>query len=151
MKRGWVEELKNKRSFRFNNLQIYWNWENDIPGDIDDGHGMYKMNDHEYNAGSANSVYALCTSLPEIQQPRVNQMTTSNEYDCIVEINNPARFINRIAKYLIATHKGNLHLHCGKISYDRGNEVDKTTLNSQQFHHNVFQKDNTFSDDCEYR
>ncbi len=151
MKRCWADELINKGIFRFGNLEQYRKWENEILGDINDGHGMYKMNDHEYNTGSINSVYALCTSLPEISQQRINQIAKSNGYDCIVEINNPAQFINRITNYLTTTHKGDLHLHCGKIRYDRGNDVDKKTLNSQQFHHNVFQKNAVFSEDFEYR
>ena len=154
MKRCWAAELINKGSFRFGSLEQYRKWENKVLGDPNDGLGSYKINGHRYNTGSINDIYALCTSLCEktetILEERIKQIAKSNGYDCIVEINDPKEFINRIADYVHSTHR-DLRLHCGKIKYDRGNEIDKKTLNSQPFHHNVFQKDAAFSEDHEFR
>jgi hypothetical protein len=136
---------------RFGNLEGYRRWENKILGDENDGNGMYTMNGHPYNTGSANEVFAWCTSLQEISDKRILEIAKSNDYDCIVEIKSPLKLIERISVSLQSNYHGNLILHCGNVKYDRGREVDKETLNNQQFHFNVFQKNNKFQEDKECR
>ena len=71
-------------------------------------------------------------------------------YNCVVRIYEPLTLIRRVHAALAKGRK-TLLLHCGEVSYNRGAEVDKATLNSQKFHFNAFQKDPSFSEDMEYR
>ncbi len=151
MKRCWADELISKGAMRFGNLEVYRSWENKILGDENDGNGMYTMKGHQYNTGSANEVFAWCTSFPEISDKRILEIAKSNNYDCIVEINSPLELFQRISRALGNEYNGDFILHCGPVSYDRGSEVDKEALNSQQFHFNVFQKGINFQGDNEYR
>jgi hypothetical protein len=151
MKRCRAEEFISQGTMRFGNLKEYRKWENKILGDENDGNGMYAMNGHQYNTGSVNEVFAWCTSLPEISNKRIREIAKSNNYDCIVEIISPLELFRRISKSLGGKYKGDFILHCGNVSYDRGYEVDKATLNNQQFHFNVFQKGTHFKSDKEYR
>ena len=153
MKKRWAEELRLKGTIRFGNLEEYRNWENEILGDKNDGQGMHVMNDCEYHTNSMNEIYAWCASLPGISHRRILDIAKSNNYDCIVEIKCALKFIERISKSLHAKDRRNstLHLHCGKVQYDRGDQVSMKRLNNQKFHFNVFQKGNTFCKDKEYR
>jgi hypothetical protein len=151
MKRCRAEGLISHGTMRFGNLEEYRKWENEVLGDINDGNGVYTMDGHQYNTGSSNEVFAWCTSLPEISNKRVLEIAQSNEYECLVDISSPLEFFRHISKALSFEYNGDFILHCGSVSYDRGSEVDKATLNSQQFHFNVFQKDTKFQDDKEYR
>lgn len=151
MKKCRAEELVSRGIMRFGNLEEYRKWENKILGDINDGNGMYTMNGHEYSTGSANEVFAWCSSLPAISNKRILEIANSNKYECIVEISSPIELFQRISKALTAEYNGDFILHCGPVAYDRGSEVDNETLNNQQFHFNVFQKSTNFQDDNEYR
>jgi len=151
MKKCRAEELVSRGTMRFGNLEEYRKWENQVLGDINDGNGMYTTNGHEYNTGSANEVYAWCSSLPTISNKRILEIANSNKYGCIVEISSPLELFQRISKTLTAKYHGDFILHCGPVAYNRGSEVDKDTLNSQQFHFNIFQKGTNFQDDNEYR
>lgn len=151
MKRCRAKEFISHGTMRFGYLEEYRKWENEVLGDVNDGNGMYTMNGHEYNTGSANEVFAWCSSLPAISDKRILEIANSNKYECIVEISLPLELFQRISKALAIEYNGDFVLHCGPVSYDRGSEVDKETLNNQQFHFNVFQKGTKFQDDEEYR
>lgn len=151
MKRCRAEEFISHGTMRFGNLEEYRKWENEVLGDVNDGNGMYTMNGHEHSTGAANEVFAWCSSLPAISNKRILEIANSNKYECIVEISSPLELFQRISKSLISEYNGDFVLHCGTVSYDRGSEIDKETLNNQQFHLKVFQKGTKFQDDKEYR
>ena len=151
MKKCRAEELISQGTMRFGNLEEYRKWENEVLGDINDGNGMYTMKGHEYNTGSANEIFAWCSSLATISNKRVLEIAESNNYECTIEISSPLELFQRISKALTTEYNGDFILHCGPVAYDRGSEVDKGILNSQQFHFNVFQKGTNFQEDSEYR
>ena len=150
MKRRWAEKFATVGAIRFGNLEGYRRWENAVLGDPSDGEGMFRMNGHPYTVGSSNHVYAWCASHPEIACQRLLELADYGEYDCLVRISEPRTLIQRVRTALLSLDR-NLLLHCSAVSYNRGSEVDKATLNSQKFHFNVFQKAPRFSEDCEYR
>lgn len=150
MKRCWADHLLCEGAIRFGSLAYYRKWENAVLGDANDGKGMFRMNGHPYEVGSGNPVYAWCASLPTISPERINLLAEHGKYDCLVRIRQPRILIQRMRAELLAKGK-NLRLHCAEVSYNRGAEVDKVTLNSQKFHFNVFQKDPRFTEDKEYR
>ena len=150
MERRWAEALIEQGAMRFGNLATYRRWENAVLGDPDDGEGMFRMGGHPYETGSMNSVYAWCASMPTITTDRVLLIAESGKYDCIMCVHEPLLLIQRIRSALGRASKTFL-LHFAEVSYNRGDEVDKQTLNSQKFHFNVFQKDPQFSPDREYR
>jgi len=147
MKRYLADRFLSEGAIRFGNLDYYRRWENALLGDPNDGEGMFHMNEHPYEVGSGNPVYAWCAALPTITPQRVNLLANHGGYDCIVRIHQPGKLIQRLQ---LAKDRY-FHLHCAKISYNRGTKVDKATLNSQMFHFNVFQKEARFSEDQEYR
>ncbi len=150
MERCWAEQFVTVGSMRFGGLECYRRWENAVLGDPNDGEGMFRMKGHPYNVGSSNQVYAWCAAQSDITPERVRVLASHGGYDCLVRIHQPRTLIQRVRIALLSKDR-NLLLHCAEVSYNRGSEVDKATLNSQKFHFNVFQKDPRFSEDCEYR
>jgi hypothetical protein len=149
MERRWAEPLLHCGSIRFGNLANYRAWENAMLGDPNDGNGMFKLNGRACRVGSVNQVFAWCSALPAITSERIMALAKHGKYDCLVRIHQPKILIERIRDSLVPDMA--LSIHCAEVSYNRGDEVDKVTLNSQKFHFNVFQKDRRFSDDREYR
>lgn len=150
MERRWAKELITTGLMRFGSLASYREWENTVLGDPNDGKGLFHMKGHPYRTGSANPVYAWCASLPTITPDRTLLLAEHGKYDCVVRVHHPLILIQRIREALSATYKS-LNLDCSEVSYNRGVEVDKQALNSQNFHFNVFQKDPAFALDMEYR
>lgn len=146
----WAMELIQNGLIRFRNLEYYRQWENAQLGDPNDGNGLYHLDGHPMQAGSVNDVFAWCLSLPEISKARLLEMAKPDNYDCIITIKAPEEMFRRIQRYLQQNSRG-FSLHCGRVRYDRGSEVDKVTLNAQKFHYNVFQKAARFQEDKEYR
>ncbi len=150
MKHQWANQLVIAGSMRFRSLEYYRKWENAVLGDPNDGEGLFHMNAHPFAVGSSNPVYAWCASLPEITVERLLDLAKHGKYDCIVRIREPEVLLQRV-RLALRQKADELLLHCGEVFYDRGNEVDKETLNSQKFHFNVFQKSPRFMQDREYR
>jgi hypothetical protein len=150
MKRCLAEYLLSEGAMRFGSLAYYRKLGNPVLGDSNDGEGMLRWKEHPYEVGSMNPVYAWCAALPTINPERVNLLAEHEKYDCLVRINQPRVLIQRVRAALLAKGR-NLLLHCAEVSYNRGEEVNKVTLNSQKFHFNVFQKDASFAEDKEYR
>lgn len=150
MERRWAEELLAVGAMRFGSLALYREWENTILGDPNDGKGMFRMEGNQYNIGSVNPVYAWCASLPTVSADRTLLLAENGRYDCVVRVSDPLLLIHRVRSASVRTSK-TLHVHCAQVSYNRGAEVDKWTLNSQKFHFNVFQKSSAFAPDLEYR
>ena len=147
MKRCFADRLLSEGAIRLGSLNSYRIWENDILGDPNDGKGMFHMDAHPYKVGSSNPVYAWCAALLTITPKRIKILADHGEYDCIIRIHQPEELIRRLQ----FSKPKDSYLHCAEVSYNRGEEVDKVTLNSQSFHFNVFQKDPSFVDDQEYR
>lgn len=150
MERCWAEQLVAIGSMHFGNLECYRQWENAVLGDPNDGEGMFRMKGHPYTVGSSNKIYAWCTALPGIAIERIHVLARYGGYDCMVRIHKPAVLIQRVRSALLMKYP-KLLIHCAEVSYSRGTEVDKATLNSQKFQFNVFQKDQRFAEDKEYR
>lgn len=150
MARQWAEELVQYGRIRLQKLEYYRRWENDLLGDPNDGLGLYHLEKHPIQTGSANDVYAWCLSLPEICPDRLLTIAEKGQYDCKIFICSPEKLFERIHAQLQDCYKG-FRLHCGRVNYDRGAAVDKKALDSQKFHFNVFQKGTRFQEDKEYR
>ncbi len=150
MERRWAESLLKQGTMRFRSLDTYRLWENAVLGDPNDGEGMFRMDRHPYEIGSTNSIYAWCTSMPTIKADRTLLIAKHGRYDCVVRVHEPLHLIQRVRVALVRKNK-TLLLHCAEVSCNRKAEVDKQTLNSQKFHFNVFQKDQRFGPDMEYR
>ena len=150
MEHRWAETLLKQGAMRFGSLATYRQWENAVLGDPNDGKGMFRMDGHPYETGSTNPVYAWCASMPTVTADRTLLIAKHGRYECVVSVHEPLLLIQRVRAALVRTNR-TLLLHCAEVSYNRGAEVDKQTLNSQQFHFNVFQKDPAFGPDMEYR
>jgi len=150
MERKWAEQLVGDGLMRLRKLEYYRRWENELLGDPNDGEGLYHLHGHPIQTGSANDVYAWCLSLPIIEHSRLLLLAQNGGYDCMLVIHAPEKFFRKVVTFLSQHRKGFI-LHCGLVNYNRGEEVDKNTLNSQKFHFNVFQKAPRFKDDKEYR
>ncbi len=150
MKREFAQDLVDKGYMHFGDLEYYRGWENKVLGDKNDGLGMYRMAGHEYNSSSSNPIFAWCSSLSTVQETRISEIASVSGYDCKVIISNPSKMIQRLYATVQSVLRG-VHIHCGPVNYDRGDEVDKDSLNDQPFNFNVFQKDERFADDNEYR
>jgi hypothetical protein len=150
MKRCWAKHLLSDGAIRFGSLACYRKWENAMLGDLYDSEGMFCMNRHPYEVGSINPVYAWCAALSNITPERINLLAEHGKYDCLVHIHRPRILIQRVRVTLLAKGR-KLRLRCAAVSYNRSAQVDKTTLNSQKFHFNVFQKAPCSADDKRYR
>ena len=151
MSQEWACKLIDSGILRIQHLDYFRNWEeNRFLGDPNDGNGQYHVDGHPMETGSVNDVYAWCLSFPEITPNRLTLIAEQSKYDCLVVIRNPEAMFQRIKGWLETNHPG-FWVHCGAVKYDRGQEVDKKTLNAQKFHYNVFQKAETFKEDQEYR
>lgn len=150
MEQRFADQLLDSGKLRISHLDCFRNWENKILGDCNDGIGQYYVSGHPMENGSVNDVYAWCLSFPEIADGRLAIFGEQGGYDCKIVIRDPDEMFQRIKKWLVNNHP-ELWIHCGAVKYDRSQVVDKATLNSQQFHFNVFQKAASFEEDREYR
>ena len=150
MKRGWAEQLISKGSVRLHKLEYYRRWEKGQLGDPNDGKGLYQLDGHPMQTGLSNDVYAWCLALPAIKRDRLLLLAEDGGYDCVIVLCAPEEFFRRVGGWL-SKYRRHFPLHCGLVNYNRGEDVDKETLNSQKFHFNVFQKTPRFKDDMEYR
>jgi hypothetical protein len=134
---------------RFGSLASYKDWEKPLLGDPREGTGELRLRGHPYTTESTNPAFAWCAALPEITPRRIRDLATDNDYDAVVEVCDSLQFIHRVHRALI--NQG-LWLHCARVTYNKGTEVAGiAALNSQRFDHHLFQKDSSFSEDCEYR
>ncbi len=150
MSRKHAESLLDSGILRIRHLEYFRNWENKVLGDANDGNSQYLVDGHPMETGSMNDVYAWCMSSSSIAGSRLTLFAEQGEYDCKVVIRNPVEMFQRVKSWLVRNHP-KLWIHCGAVKYDRGHEIGKNTLNSQQFHYNVFQKAESFEEDQEYR
>jgi len=152
MEYQWATNLIKNGSMRFGSLEFYRKMENAALGDPNDGKGMFRVKGDPYTIDSSNNIYAWCAALPVITPERIAVLAKHGKYDCLIRIHQPKILLHRVIIVLLA-NGGKLHLRlqCAEVSYNRGSEIDKATLNSQQFHFNVFQKDPRFAEDKEYR
>lgn len=150
MKREWAENLRDSGEIKLGSFTYYRKWEAEFLGDKHDGIGLFHLDDHPMQVDSANEVFIWCSSLPCISFEQKILLAKSGNYDCLVTIRDPYKFIMRIRDKLRSDHPS-YPPHCGQVKYNRGHSVDKQTLNAQNFHFNVFQKAEKFADNIEYR
>lgn len=150
MSRKHADLLLESGILRIRHLEYFRNWENKALGDANDGKGRYLLKGNPMDTDSINDVYAWCLSFSEIADSRLTLFADQGEYDCKLVIHDPNEMFQKIKIWLVQNHP-QLWVNCGTVKYDRCQEVDKKTLNSQQFHFNVFQKAVSFKEDQEYR
>lgn len=150
MSRKYAEPLLDSGILRIRHLEYFRNWENKVLGDANDGKGQYRLNGAPMDTDSTNDVYAWCLSSPKIANSQLTIFAEQGGYDCKLVIHEPEELFQRIRKWL-ASNRPNLWVNCGTVKYDRGQEVDKETMNSQPFCFNVFQKAASFKENQEYR
>jgi hypothetical protein len=147
--RCWAEEMLRSGRMRFGAIWSYQAWESHLLGDPDDGRGILTLGDRDYTTESANPVFAWCAALPSIAQEHLRELASANKYDCLVRIHSPPTLINRIRESAVGQR---LWPHCANATYDKRSKVsDLSSLNSRRLDFHIFQKDNRFSPDCEYR
>jgi hypothetical protein len=150
MKRRYAFSLIRSGSLRLGNVTFYRKMENDQLGDPNDGLGMFHMQGHPYTTSTSNPMFVWCMSLPQISKKRILEIARSENYDCVLKVNDPEEFLQRIRRCL-EHGKKRFWVHCGTVRYNRGKEVSKRALNSQQFNYNIFQKSQVSRRDREYR
>ena len=150
MELKWATQLAKYGSIRIRHLDYFRHWDNLALGDSNDGTGENLVNNSLMKITSTKDVYVWCSSLPEISDSRLSLFSKHGNYNAKVSIHNPAEILNRIQKCLSKNHPG-FWLQCGLVKYNRDIAVTKKKLNSQKFHHNIFQKAAKFKDDCEFR
>ena len=150
MKRRWANEIIQNGTIRVRKLEYYRQWENDLLGDPKDGFGLYHLAGHPVQTDTVNDVYAWCLSLPEISDEHLRAIAAQGKYNCTILVHSMDILFTRIRAYLQQYNKC-FWMHCGVVKYNRGEDVDKETLNSQKHHFNVFQKATRFKEDKEYR
>lgn len=150
MNRVWAEKLRDSGEILLHTFSYYRNWEAKHLGDKHEGMGLFHVDGHPMQMGSANEVFIWCTSLPSISLEQKILLAKAGKYDCEVTILDPRALICRVRDKL-CSDQFRYSLHGGKVKYNRGHSVDKKTLNAQNFNFNVFQKAVNFSDDFEYR
>ena len=137
-------------TMRFRILEYYRHWENSVLGDPNDGISLFHLEGNPCTGDTVNPVYAWCSSLTVITPDRIQLIAQYGGYDCLVRVGEPSVLIQRAHSALLATDLM-LALYCSEVTYNRGIEVNKNTLNSQKFHFNIVQKDPKFVEDKEYR
>ncbi|MGH8702883.1 MAG: hypothetical protein ACREVR_17150 [Burkholderiales bacterium] len=142
--------MVEKGRVRLRTPEYYRRWENTLLGDPNDGKGLYHLGGHPLQTDSGNDVYVWCFSLPTITHDRMLQLAREGSYTCVLVVDAPEEFFRRVRDWLSAHHSG-YQLHCGRVTYDRGEHVTKKAANAQKFHFNIFQKAPKFQDDSEYR
>jgi hypothetical protein len=75
--------------------------------------------------------------LPEIAPKRVRAMSRQQGYNRLLIIHSPEELFIRAQRWL-TNHRNEFLIHCGLVNYDRGEDVDKQTCNSQRFLHHIF-------------
>lgn len=150
MSRKHAERFLESGILRIRHLEYFRNWENKVLGDASDGKGQYLLKGAPMDTDSINDVYAWCLSSPKIANSQLTIFAEQGGYDCKLVIYEPEEIFKRIRKWL-TSNRPNLWVNCGAVKYDRGQEVDKVTLNSQPFCFNVFQKAASFKENQEYR
>ena len=150
MKRQWALPLLHAGSLKMRKLAFYQQLEKPILGDPEEGVGLLKFNGQTMRMHSMKDIYVWCTSLPSITPARFKNIAEEGNYDCLVRIHDPLAFITRICKCLRQYHRG-FNIHCGRIIYNRREEVDQRTLHSQKWNSNIFQKSPRSKADQEFR
>lgn len=148
MEQEWALSFIERGTIRLRELKYYHRLEQQYLGDPNEGKGLFHLNGHPMETRSINQVYVWCLSLPDITPRHLVQIAP--EYDCVVKVTDPEDLFLRISSHLRQTYKG-YTVHCGTVTYNRGEAVDKATLNSQKFHFNIFQKNDKFKHQLEYR
>ncbi len=150
MKRKYANLLLSEGILRLSHAEVYQTMENSQLGDPFDTNGMFTMANHQYHTGTVNPVFVFFMSRDTISSKRVLEIAASAGYDCVLKIQNPQAFFEKVRRSLL--RRGRQYwVHCGTVKYNRGAQVSKKALNSQQFNHNVFQKSSSFRRDSEYR
>ena len=147
----WATKLVNKGMLRIRHLDYFRKRENSVLGDPNEGKGLFHLNGRSMNIESSSDVYIWCSSFPAISKERMRLLAKQgDDYNCKLVIHDPHSLIQKISDWLSRNIQGSW-VQCGAVCYNRGEEVSKSTLNSQKFHCNVFQKAESFSEDNEYR
>ena len=147
MKRQWAERLVADGLLRFRSLEYYRRWEKGKLGDPDEGVGLFHLNGLPMTTETTLEVHIQCFS---VEREAAATLAQEVGYDCLAVIHSSEKLLNLVHKWLLEDRRHPI-LHCGSVIYNRGEEVDKETLNSQKWHSNIFQKDASFCDQAEYR
>ncbi|MCP4683121.1 MAG: hypothetical protein GY864_12365 [Desulfobacterales bacterium] len=150
MDRHWARELREHGLIRFGSPEYYQRWENCVLGDPNDSKGLLYSDGHPYHINSGNPVFVWCMALQDISKSRIKKLAKKIDYNCVIRIISLEELLKRIKRSIQSLQK-QFHLQCGKVTYNRGEEMDKTVLNTQKWHFNVFQKSPDFKDDREFR
>lgn len=150
MKGEYAIQFRDMGTLKVRHISYHRQRENKTLGDPRDGKGLFHVKGHPYTMSLTNPFFPLCMCLPVISSNRLVTLA-DGEYDSIVVISNTEEFLKRLLKWSISQKPSLWLLHCGVVKYNRGSEVTIEIVKNQKSHHNVFQKDPSFSDDKEYR
>jgi hypothetical protein len=147
MNGGWAERLVSDGLLRFRSLEYYRRWEKEQLGDPNEGLGLFHYNGLPMTTETTLDVHIQCFSL---EREAAAALAQEADYDCLAVIHSSENLLIRVRNWLSRDRRHPI-LHCGRVIYNRGEEVDKETLNSQKWHSNIFQKDTSFCGQVEYR
>ncbi len=148
MESKWAAKLLNEGAIRLYSIKYYQTLESHELGDVNEGRGMLHLNGHQMQMGSTNEVFIWCGALPNTSVATLKGLNSS--YNTIIRITNVIEFTNRIVCALY-DFGFKWHTHLGQVTYNRGDEVSKETLNRQKWHYNIFQKSAKYEHQREYR
>ena len=92
-----------------------------------------------------NKMFWFCTSLGD-----VNLANMSEQYGCIVRINNPIKLAEDLYDYYVVKKEKVLVWGCTAV-YSKGQESDRELTNNERMDLSCMQKPESFSHECEFR
>ncbi len=135
-------------SIRIQKIDYFVEIENKELGDVDEGEGMYQLEENPIRTSSGNNLYIWCCSMPNTKHHAL--INLSENYDVIIKIEKIEEFVSRLQESLSKKYP-KFHVHCGKVKYDRGKEISRKTIAKLKWNYNAFQKNHSFAHQKEYR
>jgi len=150
MERQWANALIQQGEIKFTNVAKYRNEESPTLGDMNEGKGQFQFNGANIDVEYGSNALIFCSSLHTISRESLLETASEGGYDCYISIHDVLGFVGRIKSQLI-NNGAHFYMMHDYVTYNRGLCVSDTVLQRQKFASNVFQKDISYSHQCEYR
>ena len=145
MSREFAEKLIDEGALRMWIIDFYRNIENKFQGDNSEGIGRNIVDGKHLSIGSANSQFIWCLSMSdEPESLKSSLLNLDNNYDTLIVIVEPIKFIKGFEKAVHDMHDFGHKLLYGPVRYDKNEKIDRKTFNKiypNYEYFSVFQKD----------
>lgn len=146
LNKKYAESLINEGSIKLNRLKLLQEIEAMPRGDNNEGIGSYSIEGKAELCEQIHDAFIYCTAIGSIENEKLLEIF--NDCDTVVEITNPLEFSRRIRCLSIFDV---YNVHCGTVKYDRGTGLPAQTPMDLNWNFNMFQKDERYSEQQEYR